>query len=239
MKLKYISEDDLNSIKSNITKVYDEIINKRTSTLDELLGVEKVIKDTVYDVSDFKLSISFGKGKESYTDFENVQRVYNNLKFLSDSQASDERIWVAYTLCEGLDYMLYRWPADNYTDVINRYLFGYTVQRSLFRNGMSRLWWIGRITYDENREDPYELTKFVCRDQDFIESICGRNIFNNPSICKATVQALMDAEKSGFKITRDMVRNVARYVNLLGGVYLLDMLEEKEIYDKIKKKIGF
>ena len=32
----------------------------------------------------------------------------------------------------------------------------YFVSRGLFRNGISRLYWIAESTYDESLEDPYE-----------------------------------------------------------------------------------
>ena len=168
-----------------------------------------------------------------------MRPLYNHMKFLSDSQASDERIWAAYTFVEYLDYMRYRWPATKTEDLNNRYLFGYTMQRSLFRNGIARLWWIGRFTYDEKRNDPYELTKFLCKEQDYIESICGRNIFNNPEIGLATISALYDAEKAGIKIDRYVVRDIGKYVNLLAGTYLLDTFTKEEVYEKIKKKLNF
>ena len=120
----------------------------------------------------------------------------------------------------------------------NHYLFNYSSQRSLFRNGISRLWWIGRITYDKTRVDPYELTKFLCRDQDYIESICGRNVFNNPDVGFATLSALYDAEKEGVKIDRFIVREIGKYVNLLAGTYILDVLDKEEIYAKVRKKLG-
>ena len=160
------------------------------------------------------------------------------MRFLSDSQASDERIWAAYTFSEYLDYMNYRWPATTLLDLRNRYLFGYSIQRSLFRNGMARLWWIGRLTYDSSRSDPYELTRFLCQDQDYIESICGRNVFNNPIVGNATIAALFDAEKSGIKITREIVRDVTKGVNLLGGTYILDSFDKTEVYDRVAKIIG-
>ena len=134
--------------------------------------------------------------------------------------------------------MKYRWDASSVSDLENRYLFGYSVQRSLFRNGIARLWWIGRFTYDEDRLDPYELTKFLCKDQDYIENICGRNIFNNPTVGFATISALCDAEKSGVMINRDVVREMSKYVNLLAGTYLLDALSKEEIYEKIQRKLG-
>lgn len=206
--------------------------------MSDFFGRDNLIKETQFEINDFKLDMSQPDGKESLTDVENIQRVYNHMKFLSDSQASDERIWAAYTFSEFLDYMRYRWKASSISDLENRYLFGYSVQRSLFRNGVSRLWWIGRFTYDETRLDPYELTRFLCKDQDYIENICGRNIFNNPNVGFATISALYDAEKAGVVVNRELVREVSRYVNLLAGTYLLDTLSEEEIYQKIQNKLG-
>ena len=134
--------------------------------------------------------------------------------------------------------MKYRWKADNEKDMLNRYFFNYSNNRSLFRNGIARLWWIGRVTYDEKRSDPYELTKYICKDQDFIESICGRTIFNNPVVQKATIRAIYDMELSGVKIGREEIRNISKYVNLLAGTYLLDMLSEEEIYNKVYAKLA-
>lgn len=238
MRIKYLTEDDLNAVKSNLSGILSEVVTDEGKSLNDFFGRDNVIKETPFEINEFKLDMTQPKGKESLTDVENIQRVYNHMKFLSDSQASDERIWAAYTFSEFLDYMKYRWDASSVSDLENRYLFGYSVQRSLFRNGIARLWWIGRFTYDEDRLDPYELTKFLCKDQDYIENICGRNIFNNPTVGFATISALCDAEKSGVIINRDVVREMSKYVNLLAGTYLLDALSKEEIYEKIQRKLG-
>ena len=239
MKIKYIIEDDLNAIRKNVSGILKKVVKDRSETLNTFFDKEDIIRDTPYDIDEFKLDMSQPKGKESLTDAENVQRVYNHMKFLSDSQASDERIWVAYTLSECIEYMDYRWKADSAEDIKNRYLFGYSVQRSLFRNGIARLWWIGRVTYDADRDDPYELTKFLCKDQDFIENICGRNVFNNPNIGNVAVSVLCEAEKAGIKVDRQCVRDLAKYVNLIAGTYLIDTFSKEELYEKLKKYLGF
>lgn len=238
MRIKYLTEDDLNAVKSNLSGVLCDVIAEDGKSLNDFFGRDNLIKETQFEINDFKLDMSQPDGKESLTDVENIQRVYNHMKFLSDSQASDERIWAAYTFSEFLDYMRYRWKVSSISDLENRYLFGYSVQRSLFRNGVSRLWWIGRFTYDETRLDPYELTRFLCKDQDYIENICGRNIFNNPNVGFATISALYDAEKAGVVVNRELVREVSKYVNLLAGTYLLDTLSKEEIYQKIQNKLG-
>lgn len=236
MRIKYITEDGLLFLKNNKSVVYKELFEAKKNLMD-VLNDSSYVKETQYEIGDLTLATDLPVGKETLTDAENVQRVYSHMKSLSDSQASDERIWVAYTLLDQKDYMLYRWPAKDADDMLNRYFFNYSVQRSLFRNGMARLWWIGRVTYDDKRTDPFELTKFICRDQDFIETICGRNIFNSLSVLKSTVSALFDAEKSGIQLPRELIRGVGKYVNLLAGTYIIDAMGPEMIYQKVSNYI--
>lgn len=236
MRIKYLAEDDLNAIRTNVVNVYKELI-KNNKDLSEVVGNTNLLKNTAFEIPDFQLDVSQPKGNESLTDFENIKRVYNNMNMLSDSQASDERIWAAYSLSVFIDYMKYRWPAQGVADINNRYLFGYSIQRSLFRNGIARLWWIGRTTYDRTRDDPYELTGYICRNQDYIESICGRNVFNNSKVVCAVISALIDAESQGISVDRNVVRELGKYMNLLAGTYLLDMLSKDDIYAKAMSKL--
>ena len=229
MKIKYITEDGITTLRENANIVFSSVIKEGNSLLDVF---PNIVRESSYETEPIVLDVSQPSGKETLTDIENVIRVYNHLKHISDSLASEERLWVALSLVDLLDYMKYRWPADNEKDVLNRYFFNYSSNRSLFRNGISRLWWIGRVTYDSSKEDPFELTRYLCKDQDFIESICGRTMFNNHSIQRATVRALYDAEKAGVIVDRQMIRETAKYVNLLGGVYMIDFLTEGEIYEK-------
>lgn len=236
MRIKYITEDGLNTIRENAKIVYQGLIVEG-SYLSAILNDEGIIKNTPFEIEDFKLDMSQPADSAPLTDIENVKRVYNNMKLLSDSQASEERVWAAYTLDHFLEYMKYRWPARNANDMANRYLFNYSQQRSLFRNGVSRLWWIGRCTYDDTRSNPYELTEYICKNQDLIETFCGRNVFNNPNIINPVLSAFLDAEKNGYSVSRDVARETAKYMNLLAGTYILDFFENKEIYDKAYNKI--
>lgn len=235
--IRFLTEDSIEMLKENANVLYKEVIQTGEKTLEDFLGDMNQIKNTPFEIEDFALDMSQPDGKEPMTDAENAQRVYNHMKALSDSQASDERIWIAYTLGEQLEYMKYRWKVTSSTDMLNRYFFNYSKNRSLFRNGISRLWWIGRVTYDEKREDSFELTKFMCNHQDFIETICGRSTFNNPTVQKASINAIYDVLKNKNENNRETIREVAKYVNLLAGTYILDMLSYQEIYDKVYRKL--
>jgi hypothetical protein len=224
-------------LKNNIDVFYKEVYKNGEKTFEEFLGDAGMVMETPFEIDDFVLEMNQPAGKEALTDAENAQRVYSHMKALSDSQASDERIWIAYTLFEKLEYMKYRWKANSSSELLNRYFFNYSKNRSLFRNGMARLWWIGRITYDETREDPFEITKYLCSQQDFIETICGRSTFNNPTVQKATLNAIYDVLKDKKSDNRELIREVAKYVNLLSGTYILDILTYDEVYEKVHRKL--
>ena len=166
MRLKFITEEGLLAAKGNFSAIYDEVLLKGTCGIQTLLGDDTLIRESSIEYEPFELDMS--KDNPVATDLENIKRVYNHLKGLTESQASDDRIWVAYTLSESIDYMKYRWMPKDDSDKLDRFFFNNTTKRSLFRNGMARLWWIGYHTYDSNRSNPYELTEFICRNQDFM-----------------------------------------------------------------------
>ena len=177
--------------------------------------------------------------KPFLTEAENVKRIYGHFRFLSDSQASDERLWAGLCLGPFWNYVKYRWDIDKKCTVGNvqqHFLFGFGARRSLTRNALSRLWWIGRLTYDEKRSDPWELTKFVCESSDYIMHILERNTSNNPAIIRPFLGAIIEAKAQGLPIDTNIVGELAKYLNLLGGIYILDCLPEQRIYDKILAK---
>lgn len=101
---------------------------------------------------------------------------------------------------------------------------------------LARLWWIGRLTYDDSRPDPYELTKFVCENADHALHIIERNTSNSPTIIRAFVSAILTARAEGLNINTDIVGELSKYLNLLGGTYILDCLPYDTIYNKILAK---
>lgn len=228
--IKMIKEDNLLEFKSNPNKILKEVITDKR-TLEEAFDLEKVIFDTNVPCEDFKLDMS--EEKPGLSDFENVKRVHKHMASLSESMAADERIWVAYSLSVFSDYMAYRWKTSTGEDVLNRYFFNYTAKRSLFRNGISRLWWIGRMTYDEkNLGNEYEVTEFICKKQDNINLLLDIGFGNSRELLLPICRAIIDYENKGIEIDRQSVRRISEYFNTLGGAYLVDAFSYDEIYNK-------
>lgn len=238
MKLQFVGYDNIDIIKSNLPDWCTKFKSGSSDWLGEELGGSLFIDTRFSDIPDFQLDMS--QEKAFLTEVENVKRVYSSLRFLSDSQASDERLWAGLCLGPFWQYVKYRWDIDKKCTPANiqqHFFFGFGPRRSLTRNAISRLWWIGRLTYCEDRSDPWELTRFVCESADYIMHILERNTSNNPDIIRPFVSAIIDARKQGKHIDTNTVGELAKYLNLLGGIYILDCLPQQRIYDKTFEKI--
>lgn len=235
MILPFIDEEKLLTLKSNLHIYVDNFQLPNNLWLESFFGGQP-FNDSKFTSEDFILDMS--QEKPFLTEYENTRRVYSHLKFLSDSEASDERLWAGMCLGPFWAYTQYRWNVSTIDSIQQHYMFGYGSRRSLTRNALSRLWWIGRLTYDSlgKRTHPYELTQFVCENADYIMHVLERNTSNNPMIVNAFLAAILDARNAGVTINTNIVGELAKYLNLLGGIYILDCLEYHYIYDKIKQK---
>ena len=235
MGVKFIKQENIAQIYGNVAELYKQVVCGK-KTLQEYLGTDQVVFDSNIPLQDFSLDMS--ESNAVLTDFENVKRLYKAMMGLSNSQASDERIWLAYSLDVFKDYMMYRWPAIDVNAVNNRWLFGYTAKRSLFRHGIARLWWIGRCTYDNTRIDPFELTAYVLSKQDIINQLLDIGFNGNKVLILSIIQAIKDSESEGKNVGREEIRSVSRYINTLGRVYLVDTFSREEIYNRVKELLS-
>ncbi|QWT53579.1 DUF6339 family protein [Eubacterium sp. MSJ-33] len=238
MILQILDIDSLNLLKDKacITLCLNKYKNyNNNSWIQDVCGKNPFINTKYTDLPEIIFDMS--KDKPIDTDFENVKRVYDTLNFLSDSNASEERLWAALCLGSGYNYVQYRWPTQTVENVLQHYFFGFGGRRSLNRNAIARLWWIGRLTYDKERKDHYELTKFVCNHSDYIMHFMERNTSNNIHILRPFIEAIMDAHTKGYNINTDDVGFLSKYLNQLGGMYILDFVSEDWIKNKISKKI--
>jgi hypothetical protein len=237
MKLELISQDSIDIIKSNLDIWKPRFDADDASWLEEKLEGMLFLPTSYEDIPDFEVIMD---GENPFaTEAKNVEIVYGNLQFLTDSQASDERLWAGLGLGHFWKYIKYRWNIDGQSSVDtirNHFFFGMGPRVSLTRQGVARLWWIGRLTYDGQRSDPFELTKLVCEQASFITDILERNTSNNPCIVHAFLDALLALRGEGITITAELVRELSKYLNVLGGTYLLDCLSPEKIILKVTEK---
>ena len=93
------------------------------------------------------------------------------------------------------------------------------------------------MTYDKTAEDPWQLTRFVCQHSDNVMHLIERNTSNSLYILRPFLKAMIDAQAKGIDLNTDDVGELSKYLNLLGGMYVLDVMPEEWIEKKMTKKI--
>ncbi len=181
-----------------------------------------------------KLEIPEGK---DIKDLENTKIIFEAYRKLSPTQASDTRLWTYLTHVEYWDYMRARWPISMakqpLSRIRDRYLLRNLNLETLTRNGLSRLWWYGYLTYDENRNNPWELTEILLSRADLAVGITERALGCNAHIRTALLEFLKD--NPTIKDSELLTRYLLVKLNLVGGVKNLPFLEISEIIDILKK----
>ena len=121
--------------------------------------------------------------------------------------------------------------------ILFSYFFKNSGKRILVINPLTRLWWVGRQVYDSsNTENPFYALEFLKRDFGTkVLNLFSYNYANNPKITRAILVALSEIEKeNNIVLVRNIYLKIFKYLNMLGGIIILDSLEQEEIIEKIK-----
>lgn len=234
MKIKMMPADKLIALKDNIDSMKTKYESNSNSWIIEELGKDAFI-DTKFEDKNVILKIS----DDEKNDYDNVVAFYGAYKeVFSDSVAAEERLWVGFTLGKYWEYSTIRWRKNKDLSIKSRLFFG--KDHPLMRNAISRLWWIGRLTYDNsNPKDPWKYTRYVCNNQRFIVDFLERNLSNSFSIIKPCIDAVLEYESKHGEtgILTSKMREIQKYINILGGIYILDCLDYEFLKNKIYNKI--
>lgn len=242
MVIHFLKEDSLTALKTTVKDHIRFYESPKNEWIYIYFDKENPFAEYKIQIEDFQfITAEINTGK---SDVENAIRLYSSMKMLSDTQATDERLWAG--LCHGdfWEYMYCRWKSDVksrdlVSTITSRYFLNNKdgARRSLFINTLSRLWWLGRVTYDENRKDPFELTRYW--ESDFSTKLMilfSSNYMGNPVLAHGLISALISLEKDGFSLKskkRDTYYLASQYLNVFGGTHILDYYTEEEIKDKV------
>ena len=242
MKLHFVKESCLETLRHNLNSNLKLYRNDTNEWVAKECGEEPFIEFKM-EVPDFELSYD-GSLEAGAQDVQNAITLYSALKGLTDTQATEERLWSG--LCHGdfYGFLHKRWDMANLkkiesNEVATRYFFFKGQKRALFTNTLSRLWWCARLTYNTDFKDPFELTRYFA--DDFTTKmlmIFSNNYMANKDVVKGLILALQQLEKEGFalpnqKKKREVYYEATRYLNVLGGTCILDFFSAEEIHDKV------
>ncbi|WP_138418239.1 DUF6339 family protein [Aquibacillus sediminis] len=238
MNLKYLTEPNLIHLKTNIEGFLDNYYSDSPWVQEYFENNDWFLQSKV-----MVQNVELLNGKSASNDIENTIRLYDAFKNLNLVQASDERLWSYLTHTYFWSYTRSRWGIDNIKSNSNpinfikrRYFLESNKHIALVRNSISRLWWFGYISYDSTREDPYELTKFLLSKQDFAHSLMERTFSRNKKIVNSLLSVLLELKnEDNFEVGQEEFRIIAKKINSLGGVTIIDTLSSEEIKTLIRE----
>jgi Family of unknown function (DUF6339) len=237
-KLYYIDDLVLENMKNEIENNL-ELYKQSEPWCLELLGIQLNELE-----KPFELKII--EGDKGQYDIDNAILLYEALKDLPYSIATNENYWSFMTHTLYWDYMRNRWPIeaaqkDKVSFIRTRYMFN-PKNKSYYRNGLSRLWLYAALTYDiENTEDPYRYTRLMLNNQDLAGLILETTtVSRNFKALKATLEVIQrfeeledNGETEKIKGKRDFIRDLMKQVNFIGAITVWDSLSHEEAVDKL------
>ena len=236
MKIKFLSELALETLRVNLKHhlhLFRKDDNKALlAALKADIG-EDPLKESNYSLPDSMVLNPSTSGEEEVA---NIRKIYGELKTLPRSIACDGRLWAGLAIDRFWKYTKDRWEfGTSFSEgkVLDHFLFKGHSKKVYTRQSIARLWWIGDLTYDPSRADPYEITSFTMKDTDYVVNLLERGFSSNRQIFREVIEAIEQGRAENLVIARQEIREISKYLNLLGGVYVLDAFPEGLVREKV------
>ncbi len=236
----------INALRSSISANLDKYL-RNDVWVDEMSTRSSREMQTNVEIAE-PLCLDFPENGD-HKDTENAIRFHKALQHLTPLQARDPRLWTRLAHVELWAYMRQRWNVERHMAnrdrasryVETRYFVAQSQSRALLRHGIARLWWTAHLSHDPDRENPYELTTALLSTLDITQQIVERGMGRADNIIKGFLAFLLgngDVLLSGGDKNRIRIRRLAKHLNMLGGVCILDLLTQADVAEILAKEFA-
>ena len=239
--LRYYTTDALENLRRTVADRLDWYYAPLRELLLTSLGG---FRESKVEAPAFADRLSIDDKRPSDTDAENALIVYNSLSDLTPHQASIERMWVYLCHSDCRQYVAARWlnrQPDNeeaaVREVWNHFFAG--GNRALIRdNGVSRLWWLGKIAHDVAPDDPRGFLTVLLHRQDVRSALIERpSVSMNRELLRGIYAVMREHWVTGGALfERDAFRSWMVALNRRGGVVLLDALPNEVLGQLLREE---
>ena len=204
-----------------------EYYKRDNGWLKEFFDGREYAIETGIEYPEFQL---VSTGNKTDDDFTNTKIVYDALgKILTPHQACNKYMWSYLVHDKYWSYAKQRWAVESGASIKTRYFCGDS-RIPLSLNALSRLWWYGYLTYDDdNPSDPYHLTKLMTSDTDLCQNLVQHKYSMNKAVALGFLDGIKKFIDESGEFTGEKQRSLIKYVNRYGAVTSLDVLTREEI----------
>ena len=257
MRVKYLTDKAYETLIDNIAVDKDKYMQDDV-WLPNYFDGKEFYKESRIDVVPITLHMD---GDKNASDLINTRYVFDTYGEMTPQQASNPYLWSYLSMVDFWKYTKWRWGKnmdgtknDSDDEIVNeeaakqgeskrtvnikqRYLC--TPSRiGLLRNSLSRLWWYGYLSFqEESPAHKYDLTKLLLSQSDLCQNIVERNFSMNKEISIGILSAIKEINDNPSMRDVGAVNNgdhyewrpLCKYINRYGGVALLDTLTRNDI----------
>lgn len=243
MKLYIMKQDALEMLKANLPALYSKYYTEPDNKwIAEIYGDDPFVE--FKEVPNFDLAELDSDLTPGEIDLRNCKIIYEKLQFLSESQASDERLWAGLTHSTFYGYMRRRWgygytakpkTPDKEAGILrSRFFFRGGGRNGFYRNTIAKCWWVGHNTYDPaNMRNHFERLDIIGSNDlnsKITEFFYNFTFSSNPSVLGAIIESLRSFKLEDRKLAvREHIRPALTYMNAVGGSVVIDCLEPETI----------
>ena len=229
-RLRYFTTESLETLRLAVPSRLDWYYSP-DDTLESILS-QCSSRESRLPIPNLSGRLVLNEDQPSVTDIDNAILVYDSLRDLTSHQASIERMWVYLCHCDCPGYVAHRWlkrrPENTEQAVRKVYNHFYaTGNRAFIRdNGVSRLWWLGKVAHDVAPEDPKQFLEILLNRQDVRSALMERPAVSmNKRVLREIYNVMQYYWTNGRELfERDVFRNWMIALNRRGGVVLFDAL---------------
>ena len=195
------------------------------------------IKDTILEIEELP------KLDADLTAFENARALYESLRGLDRTMASDQRLWAWLAHVPFMDYMAKRWPVEDQPKekraryIAQHWFVSTQTTTAYLRHGIALLWWGAHITYDEKRGDPFELTREFFALYEYTRQLDG-SLGKSDSFVHVLLDFISNNPKYFEQFKEDKVRALMRRLNFVGAYRILPALDDKNLRNVFEESLN-
>ena len=229
--LPYFEPTAFDNLNNNIS-VNAGKYESKSEWLKEYFTGEKYLTESTIEVPEITLESSDKKltvEELNTQDYMNIVQIHSGYSGIITPQiATNKYMWTALAHTTFYEYVRKRWGAQ---DIKGRFFCTGGRQSLNYYNAISRLWWIGELTYDE--KEKYKYTKVLMESgQQTLKDLTDCAYSMNRTITKGDIRAIHELKSTGSPHRfGDCFRDLNKYLNRQGAISSLDFLEEDEIMD--------
>ena len=170
-------------------------------------------------------------------DFTSAIEIFKAYDSVTPLLASLPDLWVYLAHVDLFPYVQKRWPKVLDGSADEQYVLNHWHENSHFmRTSFAGLWWHVFLTYDESRNNPYELTEVLFKSQDFRTLRFGElGLIRHKPAMIGVLEYLIENNEIMRNAFDARGQFISRYFNLIGGTKPLAYMDKQFFKNKLEK----